>query len=449
VEEILMNEYSSILAEFVAGLQYDDLHKEVIKRAKVHLLDTIGVSLAAVHMPWSKSVIKTVKKLGGSKESTIIGDGAKTSSILAALANGTLSHGSDMDDTSGSGWAHTGTSSVASALAMAEASQCSPKDLITALVIGYEVSGRVDAATFPGLRKRGFHATGLAGTFGAAAAAAKILGLNEVQMVNAFGLAGTQAAGLEEWIYTGDMSKRIHAGKAAMNGILSALLAQEGLTGPATVFEGKYGFFKTHSGMYFEDRLIEQLGKRFEIMNCKIKPFACCHELGGPIRLALEIHKKYKIKPEEIEKIAIGTNRTTAENDLKVARTPLDAQNHPAVATAIALVKGRIFFKEFFENYNDPTVALLGRKTDVYIDPEIDRAFPGKVGTRMTITTRKKDYTIFEEDWPKITEKFVEEKFARLASTHLRQEEITEVTNSILHIEKLENISELIEVFTL
>lgn len=443
-----MKEYSSILAEFVIGLQYNDLKREVIKKAKMHLLDTIGVSLAAADMPWSQIVINAVKKLGGSKESTIIGDGTKTSSILAALANGTLSHGSDMDDTSGFGWAHTGTSSVASALAMAEASQSSAKDLITALVIGYEISGRVDAATFPGLRQRGFHATGLAGTFGAAAAAAKILGLNEDQMINAFGLAGTQAAGLEEWIYTGDMSKRIHAGKAAMNGILSALLAQEGLTGPATVFEGKYGFLKTHSGTYHIDRLTEQLGTRFEIMNCKIKPFACCHELGGPIRLALEILKKYQVRPDEIEKIAIGTNRTTAENDFKVARTPLDAQNHPAVATAIALAKGRIFFKEFFENYNDPTVVMLGRKTDVYIDPEIDRAFPGKVGTRLTITTRKKDYSLFEEDWPEITEQFVEEKFARLASSHLSQENIIEATKSILHIEELENIRELIEVFT-
>jgi 2-methylcitrate dehydratase PrpD len=447
LEEILMKEYARILAEFVTGLQYDDLEREVIEKVKVHFLDTIGVSLAACEMPWSQMVINAVKKLGGSKESTIIGDGTKTSSILAALANGTLSHGIDMDDSCIPGWAHTGTTSVASALAMAEASQSSAKDLITALVVGYDMSGRVDAATYPGLRQKGFHATGLAGTFGAAAAAGKILGLNENQMTNAFGLAGTQAAGLEEWIYTGDMSKRIHAGKAAMNGILAALLAQEGLTGPATVFEGKYGFFKTHSDPYHIERLTERLGKDFKIMNCKIKPFACCHELSGPIRLALEILKRYKVRPDEIEKIAIGTNRTTAENDLKVARTPLDAQSHPAVAAAIALVKGHIFLKEFFESYNDPTVVMLGRKTDVYIDPEIDRAFPGKTGTRLTITTRKKDYSLFEEDWPPITEQFVKKKFARLTSLRLSQRDIKEVTKSILHLEELENIGELIAVF--
>ena len=442
-----MKEYSRILAEFVTGLQYDDLKHDIIKKIKLHLLDTIGISIAAAAMPWSRMVIGTVKKMGGSPESTIIGDGAKTSPMLAALANGTLSHGSDMDDTSGSGWAHTGASAVASALAMAEASQSSAKDLITALVVGYEIGGRVDAATFPELRQRGFHATGLAGTFGAAAAAAKILGLNGDQTVNALGLAGTQAAGLEQWIFSGDMSKRIHAGKAAMNGILSALWAQEGLTGPASVFEGKYGFLATHGGTNHIDRLTEQLGRRFEIMNCKIKPFACCHEIGGPIRLALELIKTHNLRPEEIVKIAIGTNRTTAENDLQTAHTPLDAQNHPAVATAIALAKGRLFFKEFFEDYNDPAVVMLGRKTEVYIDPAIDSAFPAKTGTRLTVTTGKQEYSLFEEDWPEITEQFIEEKFAALVSSQFNPEQTTTLITSTLQIEKLYHIGNFIKGF--
>jgi 2-methylcitrate dehydratase PrpD len=443
-----MKEYSRILAEFITALQYDDLKRDVTKKTKMHLLDTIGISIAAADMPWSRIMISLVKKMGGTPESTIIGDGTKTSPILAALANGTLSHGSDMDDSSGSGWAHTGASAIAAALAVAEALQSSAKDLITALVVGYEVSGRVDAATFPGLRQRGFHATGLAGTFGAAAAAVKLLGLNEEQTINALGLAGTQAAGLEEWIFSGDMSKRIHAGKAAMNGILSALWAREGLTGPATVFEGKYGFLNTHCETYHLDRLTEQLGQRFEIMKCIIKPFACCHELGGPIRLALELSKTYKIRPEEIVKIAIGTNRTTAENDLQVARTPLDAQNHPAVATAIALAKGRIFFKEFFENYNDPVVMMLGRKTDLYIDREIDSAFPEKTGTRLTITTRKQEYSLFEEDWPEITEQFVEEKFDGLVSSNFSREKIIKLIKGTLHIEELDSIGEYIKGFS-
>jgi 2-methylcitrate dehydratase PrpD len=443
LEEILVREYARVLAEFVVGLQYSDLEKDVIEKAKMHFLDTIGVSLAAVDMPWSQIVIDTVKKLGGSKESTILGDKTKTSSILAALANGTLAHGIDMDDSIIPGWAHTGASVVPSALAMAEVSQSSGKDFITAVVLGYDIGCRLDAAAYPGLRQRGFHATGLAGTFGAAAAAGKILGLNEDQMTNTFGLAGTQAAGLEEWLYTGDMSKRMHPGKAAMNGILAALLAQEGFTGPATVFEGKYGFFKTHSETYHIEKLTEGLRKDFKIMNCKIKPFACCHELSGPVRLALEMLKRYKIKPEGIERIAIGLNKTTAENDFKVAHTPLDAQNHPAVAVAIALVRGHVFFKEFFESYNDPTVILLGNKTDVYVDPDIDRAFPVKTGARLTVTTKKQDYSLFEEDWPEITEQFVKEKFTKLVSSHLSQKDVEKVTKNILHLEELGNMRDL------
>ena len=438
-----MKKYARVLAEFVVGLHYNDLEGAIIEKAKILLLDTIGVSLAAVDMPWSRIVIDTVKKLGGNKESTIIGDGSKTSSILAALANGTLAHGIDMDDSIIPGWAHVGASAVPSVLAMAEASQSAGKDVITALVASYEIGCRLDAAGYPGLRQRGFHATGLAGTFGAAAAAGKLLGLNEDQMTNALALAGTQAAGLEEWLYTGDMSKRMHPGKAAMNGILAALLAQEGFTGPATVFEGKYGFFKTHAETYHIEKLTEGLGRDFRIMSCKIKPFACCHELSGPVRLALEMLKRYNIRPEEIEKITIGMNKTTAENDFKVAHTPLDAQNHPAVAVAIALVRGHVFFKEFFESYNDPTVILLGSKTDVYVDPEIDRAFPEKTGTRLTIKTRKQEFSLFEEDWPEMTEQFVKEKFIRLVNSHLSQTDVEKVTKNILRLEELGNIQEL------
>jgi len=178
-------------------------------------------------------------------------------------------------------------------------------------------------------------------------------------------------------------------------------------------------------------------------MSCKIKPFACCHELSGPVRLALEMLKRYNIRPEEIEKITIGMNKTTAENDFKVAHTPLDAQNHPAVAVAIALVRGHVFFKEFFESYNDPAVISLGSKTDVYVDPEIDRAFPEKTGTRLTIKTRKQEFSLFEEDWPEMTEQFVKEKFTRLVNSHLSQTDVERVTQNILRVEELGNIQEL------
>jgi 2-methylcitrate dehydratase PrpD len=306
----------------------------------------------------------------------------------------------------------------------------------------------VDSAVYPGLRNRGFHATGVIGTIGAVTAAGKLLSLTEDQMVNAFGLAGTQASGLEEWLTTGDMSKRLHAGKAAMNGILAALLAKEGYTGPATVFEGKYGLLAVHAEAYDLERLTESLGDDYKILKCKFKPYACCHELCSPIRMALELKDEYGIKIEDIEKIRIGLNHITAENQLKVAKTPLHAQNHPAIAVAIALVEGQVFMKEFFDCYEDPRVVELGQKVEVYIDPVIDEVFPTKIGTRLEIITKDdKLFHLFEEDKPPISYSFIKDKFTAFASMKLPEDNVKKIKELVNDLDKIEDISELSQYF--
>ncbi len=387
-------------------------------------------------------VIKLVTQMKGTPESTVMGEPDKYPMINAALANGTMAHGIDADDSGARpSWAHPGACIIPAAFAAAEAENVSGEELITAIVAGYEISCRVDSAVYPGLRNRGFHATGVIGTIGAVAAAGKVLGLNVEQMINAFGLAGIQAAGLEEWLTAGDMSKRLHAGKAAMNGLLAALLAREGYTGPATVFEGKYGLLNTHSEEYYPERLTEDLGTDYKLLKCKFKPYACCHELCPPIRMTMELKKKHGIKPEDVAKIRIGLNHITAENQLKVAETPLHAQNHPAVAVAIALVEDQVFMKEFFECYTDPRVVELGKKAEVYTDEGIDAIFPTKIGTRMEITTKDGEtYELFEEDKPPIPPEFIKEKFTVFASMTLPKNKVEAILS---HVDKLETLSSL------
>lgn len=435
-------QYSKIYAEYITNLQYNDLPSEVVEKAKMHFLDALGNILGAHEMPWSKMVVKLVKQMKGTQESTVIGEPEKYPMINAALANGTMAHGIDADDSGARpSWAHPGACIIPAAFAAAEAENASGEELITALVAGYEISCRVDSAVYPGLRNRGFHATGVIGTIGAVAAAGKVLGLSEEQLINAFGLAGIQAAGLEEWLTTGDMSKRLHAGKAAMNGLLAALLAREGYTGPATVFEGKYGLLKTHSEEYYSERLTEGLGEDYKLLKCKFKPYACCHELCPPIRMTMELKEKHGIKPEDVEKIRIGLNHITAENQLKVAETPLHAQNHPAVAVAIALVEDQVFMKEFFECYTDPRVVELGKKAEVYTDDGIDAIFPTKIGTRMEITTKNGEiYELFEEDKPPIPSEFIKEKFTVFASMTLPTDKVEAILS---HVDKLETLKSL------
>ena len=436
-------EYSRIYARYVTELKYEDLHEAIVEKTKMHFLDSLGNILGAYEMPWSQMVIQIVKQMQGTPQSTVLGKKIKYPMLMAALANGTMAHGIDADDSGARpSWAHPGACIIPAALAAAEAENVSGKDLITALVAGYEVSCRVDSAVYPGLRNRGFHATGVVGTIGAVAATGKILGLNEEQLVNAFGLAGIQAAGLDEWLTAGDMSKRLHAGKAAMNGVLAALLAREGYTGPSTVFEGKYGLLATHAETYDLDRLTEGLGEDYKLLKCKFKPYACCHELCSPIRMALELQEKHGFAIDEIDKIRIGLNHITAENQLKVAETPLHAQNHPAVAVAIALVEGQVFMREFFDCYEDPRVVELGQKTEVYTDPVIDQVFPTKIGTRLEIFTKDgRRFHVFEEDKPPIPNSFIKEKFTVFASMTLSDEKVDKIMELVDDLDNVEEIT--------
>jgi len=446
---IAMSEYSRVLAKYVVDLQYEDLPQNVVEKTKMHFLDSLGNILGAYEMPWSRMVIKIVEQMKGEPQSTVMGNPGKYPMIMAALANGTMAHGIDADDSGARpSWAHPGSCIIPAAYAAAEAEQVSGKELITAILAGYEVNCRVDSAVYPGLRNRGFHATGVVGTIGEATAAGKILGLNEEQMVNAFGLAGIQAAGLDEWLTAGDMSKRLHAGKAAMNGVLAALLAREGYTGPSTVFEGKYGLLATHAESFDLSRLTEGLGTEFKILGCKYKPYACCHELCSPIRLALETQREHGFKPEDVESIRIGLNHITAENQLKVAQTPLHAQNHAAVAVAIALVEGKMFMKEFFECYDDPRVIELGQKCEVYSDPEINEVFPTKIGTKLDIITKDNHYSLFEADKLPIPPSFIKEKFTELSSMQLSTEKVEKIIKIVDELETLENMVQLSDLFS-
>jgi len=438
-----MDEYSRIYAKYVLGLKFDDLPDDVIEKTKMHFLDYLGNALAAYEMPWSQMVIRIVKQMKGEPQSTVIGD-SKYPMMNAALANGTMAHGVDADDSGARpSWAHPGSCINPAAQAVAEAEGATGKELITGILAGYEISCRVDSSMYPGLRNRGFHATGVVGTIGATVTAGKIMGLNEEQMVNALGLAGTQAAGLDEWLSAGDMSKRLHAGKAAMNGVLAALLAREGYTGPSSVFEGKHGLLTSHAESYNPERLTEGLGTQYKILGCKFKPYACCHELCPPIRMAQQLQADHGIKPEDVEKIMIGLNHITAENQLKVAATPLHAQNHPAVAVGIALTQDQVFLKEFFECYPDPMVIQLGKRTEVYTDPEIDRLFPTKIGTRLEIITKTNHYTIFEEDKPLIPHSFIKEKFTALATSLISQETANEIIQAVSRLERYEDVGQL------
>lgn len=269
--------YSRKLGEFVERLAFDDVPKKVIEEAKLHILDTLGVALAAYGMDFAQIMLEVSKGLGGPPESTVIGSGERLSAPNAALVNGTMAHGLDYDDMHREAALHLSAFAVPTALAVSEAQGKSGKSAIVGVVAGYEVGARLGLAASGRLLLRGWHPTGVLGAFAAAAVTGSILALSAKQISTAMGIAGSQSSGLAQWIEEGSWTKRMHPGWAAHSGIIAVLLAQKGYDGPQRIYEGKMGLYNSYlgEGNFDLERLTQGLGSRWETRQICYKLYPC------------------------------------------------------------------------------------------------------------------------------------------------------------------------------
>ncbi len=256
------------LVEFCGGLRYESLPSVTVDRVKYHFLDFLGVASRGSLVDSSKAAYRLVRDIGlDPGGAVIIGTDMRAAPQYAALANGTSAHSLELDDLHNESSAHPEVVIFPAALAASQISDGGGKRFIEAVIAGYEVMTRLGKALHPGKHyARGFHPTGTCGAFGAAAAASRILGLDQEQTINALGIAGSQTAGSMEFLTDGAWSKRLHAGWAAHSGLIATLLAQRGFTGPATIIEGRFGFLHSYSDGADPDRVLADLGKPFEIM---------------------------------------------------------------------------------------------------------------------------------------------------------------------------------------
>src|SRR5712672_3248435 len=243
------------LAEYAAGLRYEDLPKEVVAAAKDAIIDTIAACICGSALPWSRIIIDYAERTGPGGVSRILGRGSAVQAPAAALANGALAHAFELDSLTRPGaGAHPGATVLPPALAISQEQGSSGRDLIAAFVAGNEVMIRIGRATGHTNEARGFHAPGTTGPFGGAVAAGHLLGLDAAKMTNALGIAGSLSCGLLEFAKsgTGAMVKRLHLGRAAESGVLAAGLAADGFTGPVSVLEGEFGFLRVFCGSEFD-----------------------------------------------------------------------------------------------------------------------------------------------------------------------------------------------------
>ena len=372
------------LAAFCTRLDYDRLPAEVVDRAKYFFLDYLGVAVRGSLSDSSQPLYRLAGSLASTGQGTVLGRAEKASFPYAALANGTSAHSLELDDTHQAGSIHLGVSVFSAALAVAEQVGASGRDFLTASVVGFEVAARLAMALKPTEHyARGFHPTATCGTFGAAASAAKLLGLSEAQLLSALGIAGSQSAGSMEFLAEGAWTKRLHPGWAAFSGVHAALLAKEGFIGPRTILEGRDGFLKAY-GLRPDPRKISAgLGEDFQILRTAVKPHACCRYTQAPIDAVLSIVQEHDVQPEQVERVTIGMLETgipvICEPAARKSRPTnvVEAQFSLPFGVAVALLKRRAGLDEFSEAMlEDAAVGALMSKVGYEPDPQLEKNYP-------------------------------------------------------------------------
>jgi len=259
------------LSEFVHDTEYDDIPSRVLEKGKECFLDWEGVTLAGTTDPITEIITAYVKEAGGREEASVIGSNIKTNRANAALANGIIGHALDFDDYHDETVIHASAACIPASLAVAEHLHLSGKELLTAIILGIDVSIRVGLGLGDYHYQRGWHTTATAGIFGAAAGVAKLLRLDVDQIIHAFGICGTSSSGLRQVF--GTMTKPFHAGKISMEGVIAALLAQKGFTASKEIIEGELGLLEVLTDAPHEERVLEDIGSKYYAPLLSIKPY--------------------------------------------------------------------------------------------------------------------------------------------------------------------------------
>ena len=392
---------SKKLAEYVYQTSFEDLPEHVVEFTKICILDWYGSAVAGKDLPPIQAIKDLVEEWGGHEQASMV-TGGKSSLGNAVLVNAASSHIVELDDIHKSSIIHAGTVVIPAAVAAAEAYDLSGKDLITAVVVGYEVCYRIGEAVSPS-HYYFWHNTATCGTFGAAAAVAKLVNLNVKQTMYALGNAGSQAAGLWEFIEDGANTKQLHTAKAAYNGTLATLLAKKNFTGASKILEGRRGFFEAMADVADPSKITKNLGKEWKITENSFKIHASCRHTHPAIDCILDIMNEQSISYQQINRMTIKTyqtvlNITDKPNPDSVYASKFSSQ----FCASLAAVHGSASLRDFTaESLVDSKIVNLMKKVDVIVDPYYENAYPEKWGAAVEIALE--NGKVFEKatDYPK------------------------------------------------
>ncbi len=448
------------LAKNVKSVTFQDLPQDIVHQTKRLVLDTLGCAIGGYASEASRVIQEVVKELGHPEEATVFGSGLRTSCLNAALANGAMVRYLDYNDTAfilqGETY-RTGyhpSEVIPPILALGERQHLSGEDVITTINLGYDLSlAFLEGVVGPGMEKRGWNGD-TRGAFIMPLVAGKILGLTEEQMQNAVGISGSCHAvfGIldtpaEE--YT--MTKNIRFPMMSYGGILAAMLAQKGFTGPASMIEGHDGFVEVIMNGDYDLGALRNVKGKFAIRETCIKSIIADFSSHGHLTATLTLVREHDIKPEDVAEVRITTSKRCAEHTgdpvKKYPKNKETADHSSYYLTAIAIIDRQIGPDQFTpEKYNDSRVRELIDKVILKGDPSLDKVRPAGISE---ITTKKGEKYSLRVDYPRghahnpMTDEEVVDKFTRMASRYMSDECVKQVIDTVFKLEKLGDIGKL------
>jgi N-acetylglucosamine-6-sulfatase len=441
--------------QFLHAARPQDIPGTVVERARLLVLDSLGALIAASAAKYSAGRIMSefVRDLGGAGECTVVGRTFRTNSMLAALANGTMGYYCDIEPHNPEPIMHGMAVVLPTCLAVGQKVHSSGTEFLTALILGIEAACRISNSIGPSeLYRRGFHPTCVCGGFGAAVAAARLLGLSFAQLQRALGLAATQASGLLAWeADDSENSRPFNAGIAARNGVTAALLAARGFGGPPDVLEGRWNIYRAYAAGASLERLTDGLADEYAISGCTVKKYACCAFTHPGLDALLDIMDEKGIKAEDIDEIVLRFPRSGVA---LIDNNPL--RSHCAqYILAIGALEKKVAIDDFLrDRRREPAIFALTQRVKVIGDDALDALFPRRYPTILEVATRdgcrfsrRVDYAHGTPQNP-VTPLYIREKFRSLASPLVPLETIARIEEVVSRLESLHDVDRLGELLS-
>jgi len=440
------------IATYAANLSFEDLTELTVTRARQVVLDTLGTALGGYQSPLGLLAAQYAATRRPGDEASLVADGRRSTVEGAAWANAVMGKYLGMDDSHRTA-GHVAAELVPVALALGEHRHLNGRQVIVALAAGYDVFAAIQPAVSAAQRVRGLDHKGQAGTLASSITAGVAMGLDAGKLAHALALSMDMACGTEQYVWDAGQcdTKDLLAGYAARNGICAANLAAFGFRGPPGALDGRYGYYHAF-GEGYDPAYLEGIGKRFALADTGFKPHAGCRYVHACVDATQELLKKGKPPLDEIASIEVGTYEEAMTPDFRVSYHPENvgqAGFSLPVTASVVLVRGS-WYREDIEAYDEPEIRRLRHLVRVYLDEELEAAYPEKNGCVVRVITKNGDQYEGQVDYAKgepenmITDAEFESKFRRLVGDLLPETQIADILEMTSRLEELEDVGELV-----